>query len=118
MQQSSIKFASDEFVAWVSAEFAEPVSVIEECGGAWECFEFGDAPGVAMMVVERSGGLITSLRIQRFGQRNCVDTGALHGFGSRYASGGVSAKIEAQREEFLSSMRRNLSYQPAQKRAA
>ncbi len=118
MQQSSIRFASDEFVDWLSNELAEPIRLIEECGGSWEAFEFANAPDIGLVIIEREGGLVSTCRVQRFSQRNRVDTGAMFGFGARYSSGGNSAKLEAQREEFLEAMRRNLSYQPAQKRAA
>lgn len=117
MQQSSIRFASDEFVDWLSNELAEPIRLIEECDGSWEAFEFANAPDVGLVVIEREGGLITTCRVQRFKQKSRADTGAMFGFGSRYSSGGVSAKLEAQREEFLEAMRKNLSH-VAKQRAA
>jgi hypothetical protein len=117
MQQSSIRFASDEFIDWLSNELSQPIRLIEECGGSWEAFEFANAPDIGLVIIEREGGLVSTCRVQRFKQKSRGDTGAMFGFGARYSSGGVSATIEAQRQEFLSSMRRNLSY-VAKQRAA
>ena len=117
MQQCSAKFADDEFVNWACAEFDEPIRVIEDNGGAWEILTFA-TPGLALLIIERPGGLITTCRIQRFAQKSRADTGCLFGFGERFPTGGISAAHEAQRDEFLSAMRKNLSYVPGARRAA
>jgi hypothetical protein len=116
MKQSSVRFASDEFITWADDTFAEPLDAIEELGGSWELFEFDALPDAALLIIEHHNGF-TPVNIRRDRHTTRADTGSLRGFGSRFDTDS-GTRGETQRRAFMAGLRGLFGHTREERRVA
>lgn len=104
-------FANDSWFAFFDKYFGEIADVFESTGTDWDIVEFSKTPTTTLVLVQHGLSYTSGLRLLRYSNNgNSGPAGIIYALGCRYVGGGQkTAKIIAERAEFILALRRQLS---------